>query len=332
MEDLNTRVLKAFDLKPLNIVKEKGSYKIQTLDGCRIIKKTDLSADNIKFQHEVKEHLHSFGFRYIDRYYCGISEKPFVSLDGSNYIMTDYVQYPEASFENNEEFIKVIKSVANMHNILRKSKITCKQAMADEDLISCYERSINKLKKIKAGLNIEKRLSDLDVIYLKNYAYYIENIETAAKIIKTSNYNEVQRQNLNNGIRHNGLREENIYINNDDVYITNFSQATMGNFIFDLENLIRRYTKKLPENPLQISDIISIYNKNNPINKDELAVLSASLKYPQKFIKICSQYYNKKYSFIPGSIYERMQKEIKGREAYEAYLNNFDNSDWDSFL
>lgn len=327
MDDLSVKVLRAYDIKGAGIIKEKGAYRIQLKAESRLIRKTNQTAKKIQFQHEIKENLYESGFENIDRFYFSSQNKPYFQLDEDIYTMTDLINYPEACFSNNREFISILECMSKMHKLLnQKGYRHFNEFTGEESATSEYEKVLVKIKKIKASLNIEKRLSDIDVMFLKNYNYYIDRIEQTISRLKKTKFEEYLKKSKAEGfVRHNNLKEENIFVNETSVYITNFSESAVGYYLYDLDNVIRRYMKRLPADCLPVSKIVEIYDKHNSLNDDELDILYALLIYPQKFVKVSSQYYSKKHAFIPGSIYARMQAEIENREPHERYLSEISN-------
>jgi CotS family spore coat protein len=327
LDDLSIKVLRAYDIKNAGIIKEKGAYRVRLASGDFLIRKTNQAAKKIQFQHEVKENLYLAGFQNIDRFHFSTQNKPYVQLDDDIYTMTDYINYPEACFSNNADFMRILESTAKMHALLRRKNF---EYASDSDFfcedisIPEYEKSLQRIKKIKSGLNIEKRLSDIDVMFLKNYDYYTNRIAQSISKLKSSKFEDYVKKSISGGyVRHNNLKEENIFVNGANVYITNFSEISVGYYLFDLENIIRRYMKNLPKDCVPIKEAINEYNKYNELSEDETEILAALLLYPQKFIKVSAQYYSKKHAFIPGSIYSRMKAEIDNREIYGKYLEEF---------
>ena len=322
MDDLNSKITHAYNLKDAKIYKDRGFYNVTSKGITGIVSKLSCKTDHIIFIHKVKEYLYSCGFNNIDRFFLTTQELPYFLCDNTPYALSEKIKLPEADFTDNNAFINIVLSVSNMHKLMKGFSFEQDLPRIIEPYGDKYKKSLTALKKIKNRLSAERRLSDFDVLFLKNYSFYCARLGEAIKLISDTKLNEYMREAPYKGyFCHNLLKEENLLVKGDKVFITNFSECGIGYYIFDLESLVRRYAKNLPEKYLPLKDVINIYNKYNTLGVDEINILYSLLKYPDKFIKVCIQHYSKKRSFTPGIINIRMQNEINKKERYEAYID-----------
>ncbi len=321
MDDLNIHVLQGFGIRAKRIMKEKSAYILSTDKGYKMIRKSFDTCDSISFQHEIKEFLAKKGFLFTDRFDMSVNCKPYIEYDNNIYTMTSVFDFKEADFFDKTLFIKIIEQIATFHKVAQKINFSSKVHYGDSQIIETYKKNLEELNIIKKKISSQKRFSDFDVLYIKNYNYYKEQIETTIELLeKTKVKRYLQMARLNNTICHGLLKEENILTDNPNVYIINFSNASIGYSLFDLCNIIKRYVKNLPQNYLTISEIIDIYSKINPLEQEELSILYPLLLFPHKFIRICGQYYSKKRTWTPSAIANRMETVVNSKEAYHEYV------------
>ncbi len=326
MDDLNIQVLQGFGIRAKRIIKEKSYYICNTNMGYRVIKKSFDTSDNIAFQHKIKEHLYSLGFINTDRYYLSNYKKPYVEYDNNNYVMTDLFDYREADFSDNREFEQIIKNVALMHKFSKGIDFNCKVNYGNDNVVDLYKKNIIELTNIKKRINNQRKFSDFDVLFIKNYKFYLEQLQDAVELLEKSSLKKyIKKAKTQLCICHNLLKEENILLDGEIMYILNFSQSYVGYSLFDIVSLIQRYLKYTPIKRLSIYNIFDIYDKYNPLEKEEIEIIYPLLKYPNKFIKLCSQYYSKKRTWTPSAITNRMENIVNTRDYYYSYLESLLN-------
>ena len=324
MEDLNINVIRGFGIKHRYITKEKSAYVCHTDSGKKIIKKVSAEPKYILFQHNIKNHLHQNGFCNLDMYMLSSQNKPYFEFNNERYTMTNQIQGRNAEFQQKEDFKNVILGVANFH---KHSKglhpVNGLEVYKNDAVKDSFERKINELASIKKRVRKHTSLSDFDVIFIKNYDYYMELMLHSKKLLENSQYekliNEAKTKNI---ICHNFLKEENIFFNgNNELFLSNFAEVSIDPYIIDLAELIKRYVKVLPEDYWTLLEILEIYTNINPLSSAELQALQPLLLFPSKFLKICNQYYSKKRSWVPSALNIRIQNLIAKKNIAEEFFS-----------
>jgi CotS family spore coat protein len=328
MDELNIQAVHAFGLKPKSIIKHKLFYILNTDSGVKVIKKiapdSESARQSILFQQYIKENLCRQGYPFLDHFHLSVKNEPFVVLDKSLYSLTDHLPFRESNFAAPAEFKKVVANVAVMH-ALAKNIAPYNDSFpqsSKQSVDGLYQSSAGKLISLKKNIAKYKQLSDFDVLFYKNFSYYKEKLDQWHCLIRASNFEERDREAREKGeFCHNLLKEEYLLLNKEDVYITNFSDCAYGYSLTDLALLLKRHFKASTDRTADITDIIETYHKNNPLTKKDIEILYALLLFPDKFIKICSQYYAKKRTWIPGTFKSRIEQTVETKDAYMRYID-----------
>jgi len=321
LEDLNVQILQAFGVKARRIVKEKSYYICGTDKGGKIVRKSLEPESRVVFEHEVKEHLSASGFPYVDRFTLSQQGLPYAELDGALYVMTDAISAREADFGSNADFQKIIAAVAAMHRLAREIPLTGTSAPRSGDVLEIYRRQIAELDSVRKKISgARKRLSDFDVLFLKNHAHYAERMRASVSALEKTKLAEKRNSaKRNTAVCHNLLKEEYVSLGGEHTYITGFSQAAVDYQIFDLSAVLTRYAKNLPAEPVPLAALLELYDKHCTLDRDDLEILYPLLKYPGKFVKICGQYYSKNRTWTPNAIGNRIEGVLEGREKFEEW-------------
>ena len=324
MESISAIILRAFDLKCLNTVKHKSSFICKTDKGRMCVLRAPQDTAQIWFRYHVKEHLHRCGFTGVERLCLSAMGTPFASYDGETFVVMPHLGHREASFADADEWRQIVRTTAQMHFLCRDIDFAdgsfCAasnphvRGRADADALNGYKRRI--LKKGK--------YSEFDLLFLRtfdeNMAALSQWLKATATPAFTTLLNEAQTQHF---VCHNSLKEENILVAPDGtVSIRNFAECAPGHFLFDLAALVKRYMKSLPAVPVPLDEVLDIYHRENPLCDDALAFLRAALIFPDKYIKLCAQYYDRNRTWTPGAFISRMEELARGMSTAKGYLQN----------
>ena len=313
MSGLHHSVISAFAVP--GIVKEKGYYK--TRDGTRMIRKTKDTAGQISARHHIIEHCIKAGYPWIDRYHLTQFGQPYIFADAENHIMLDLIPHREADFTDAQEFIMVVEAVARWHACARDLALPSALHIGRPPvpLTDSFRTQAETLTAIHKRIRRQSKWSDFDVLFLKSYHEYKERMHRARQLLESTNYlKRWQKARQMNHICHGGLKEECLRIHKDKVYITKLEQATVDYQLNDLCSLIRR-REKLDKDVQQIdrNTIYKAYSKILHTEPEEEVILEAMLLYPLAFVKIVLEYYQKKRSWTPVAMANKM-REILGTQ------------------
>lgn len=322
LEDLNLQVLRGFGLNAIAVYKLNPYYICHTSKGIKAVRKVKDSIQSIEIQSYIKNYLYNKGFYNVDKFYLSKYNKPYYIFNNNIYVVTDFIDNQGMNFNDNTLFLNLIKGISKMHSSLKNIYLSSYSLPYGQDLSNKYNKALQMIYSIKKNINNQSRLSDFDVIFIKNYSKYIDDISKSIVNLKETNYdlykNTVIKENC---ICHNSLKKENILIDEGMIYITNFSSCTIDSNLIDLSNIIKTYLKHIDSNPLNISDIINTYSKYNSLQLNEIKILYVLLLYPSKFIKTCHLYYFKQKKLASSSMVNKLDSIVNQRDFLHSYIS-----------
>ncbi|MDR0957790.1 MAG: hypothetical protein LBM16_01065 [Clostridiales bacterium] len=318
-------ILRQFSLKCLGFRKEKSYYICKTDKGTKCLRPTPASVPQLLFAHNIQERLSAAGFESAERFSTTEQGMPYTVFEGEYYIAADCRQsYRETDFSSKEDVLAAVSALGRMHSALKSSGIISVFGTEEtpEEEFGAVKSLLNECKRV---VRRQTRLSDFDVLFLKNLAFYENDLSDWLEISKSEYYRQTAADAVAGGyICHNLLKEETILLGSDGAFIVNFLAAAPAHFINDIADVIKRHSKKtVSGGAAPIEQILEQYTKYNPLSDNEVRALYAPLIFPDKFLSLCRKYYSKKRTWIPGAFLTKMESITELHERQKNYIDDF---------
>ena len=309
MAGLHHSIISAFAVN--KVLREKGQYK--TTDGTRLIRKTKDQREQILARYQIINHCIKSGFSFLDNYHLSLDGQPYVVYENDCYIMTDIILYPEADFTADEDFFRTVTALASFHKAARglsfNSDAILHKGRPALPLTDLMKEQLKALDINRKRLRKQSKMSDFDVLFVKHFSDYRERIKRALLLLESTGYSKhLAKAKQNNHICHGAIKEDCVKMSDELVYITNLDNVSVGYQLSDLCNLISRRERRAP---VSTAKVVEIYSQILPLEPEEEVILEAMLLYPSAFIKICTEYYQKKRSWTPIAMINKMQEIVE---------------------
>ena len=302
-------------------VKERGSYICRTPNGARKIHKTNEHPHNIQKRFALLEQLASAGFDHTDRLFLSRQGTICVNLGRETFVMTRHITGHETDFDSQNDITIALESLAKFHKTARNLDVELPKA---PNLLAVWEKEAQDLQQCLK--KVDKKLSDFDMLFLKNAPQFIELANEAAKALAKTDYTALQTEAVQGGhICHNDLKEENLIISDEACYIMRITDAAQDLQLADLAGFIRRYARRSNQE-IDPNEFLEIYGKINPLPASAPEILYAQLTYPWPFIKLIKQHYSKKRGWTPIATMSRMETILEQQQDFDVYIGKLKNS------
>jgi len=316
MSDISTTLAGCFGLASTRARKERGHFIFKTETGLVRIYKTFERHQAIRQRYDISNKLNDAGFPWTDEIFLSIYGEPFVQLGRETYVMSEYISGREMNLDNQQDILLAMQSLAKFHIAGRGIAGVNTSASISET----FESNIAFLTKTVKQANASSRLSDFDVMFIKNIDQYLNYAtDSVNRLAKTDYANIYLYAVAEKHLCHNILKEESLPIAGDTCYIINLHEATIDTQITDLANFLRRYARR-SNRDVPIHKLIEAYDRISPLPDSALAIINAILVHPWQFVKIARQYYSKKRSWTPIAITSRMASLLEEQEDYNKFI------------
>lgn len=313
-----------YGIKVTSIKPCRAGYVLETDKGKKHLRQCQCSENRVLYVNAAKVHLFNNGFTNLDTYSIALNNKPFMELNGQNYVMTPFFDARECEFSDDTDTIRASIALAQMHKSAKGFKYACESVPGDlgklpESLGRRYDEILRMRRKA------ERERGAFDYIYLDCVDKFIELAEESLSLFGGTAYPRLVKKTLTEGgICHHDYSYQNILIKGQTTYITGFEACSEELRIYDLVNLLRRKMRKCNWNPQKASLLLDAYEEIAPLLKDEISVMKAMLLFPQKFWRVANKYYNSRRSWAQKNFTGMLEEVIAEYDEHMRFMKQFD--------
>ena len=319
MSDILTALPAQFGLDRTRAVKQRGYFLCETPSGTAKIAKTYEPHRAIHLRHGLLELLEGAGFSHTDKIMLSTRDMPFVQFGRETYVMSKHVAGRDMDLNCPQDMVLALESLARFH-IAARGFDSLGIPVAPR-LTEVFDKNHAFLTKMAKQMGKTSRLSDFDIMFIKNVPQCIEMARESAQLLVQTDYTALYAAAAEQcHICHNALKEENLPIYQGECYITNFTEAAVDAQITDLASFLRRYARR-SNREIPLDKLMEIYDRICPLPNSAPEIIHAVLVHPWQFVKIVRQYSNKKRGWTPIAIMSRMQALLDEQDKYDAYIH-----------
>ena len=153
----------------------------------------------------------------------------------------------------------------------------------------------------------------IDLLLLQYYEPYMERAAEAEELLCRGGYAEaIARTAQEGGFCHNAYKGEALRQETDGrIFVGNFDKCIAELPLADLAAYIRRYFKKTEGTAAGISAMLERYGRHCPLSERDMILLQGMLLYPEKFLRLVNEYYNRRRTCVSPAMRERLAAAAK---------------------
>jgi CotS family spore coat protein len=324
MQGIENEIAGHYGLKVNNLFPYKDSLIIVTQQGRKLVRKLPFSAERLKFVHYAKEHLVSNGFACVDRYLLTLSGNPCFIYNNNCHVIVDHPTGREINLDNDNDVKRAAAALADLHKASRGFKAP-QGCMIQDDLDKLpmfFSKRLDDIRKMKR--QAQKGKGRFDQMVVRYADRFIESGEKAKEELISSGYGSiVERTRREQSFCHHDFTHNNILMDGEKATVINFEYCCYEIRIYDIANFIRRKMRKCGWDISKAGIILDSYNSIDMIGGDELAVMGAILRFPQKFWRVVNRYYNSRRSWSERNYISRLKEIVDEMEPFNEFIKHY---------
>ena len=316
MEDINEKILwEGYGLRFRGGTRTRTGLICRTDQGLRELKKPRGSVESIRLAFDVKEQLRKNGFRQVSRFYRAVDEEPFYRYDGVLYTLEDVTPGDAMAEEKAETFFRGAEVLGRMH---RAAKGLESDALRwnRERLPRLYEKRRGELAKMRHRADRRGNYDAVDLLLLHNYNRCMAQVQEAEELLRKGGYMQaVEKAEREGAFCHNAYKGEALRMNEKgEIFVGSFDKCISELPLADLAYYLKRYFKKTGGSAAGVEKMLENYGKYAPLSAHDLTILQGMLVYPEKFLRLVNEYYNRRRACVSPAMQERLASAAKEEE------------------
>lgn len=219
----------------------------------------------------------------------------------------------EALEENSTEaFVKGAETLGKMHRAAKGLKSEAAK-WDKERLPKRYAKRRGELAKIRRRNDKRGNYDAIDLLLIKYYSQYMKQAAEAEELLLKGGYGAaVEKAEKEGGFCHNAFKGEALRLGEKgELFVGSFDKCSCELPLADLASYLRRYFKKAEGTASGIHEMLESYDKHCPLSEGDLTILQGMLVYPEKFLRLVNEYYNRRRACVSPAMQERLAAAAK---------------------
>lgn len=321
VNDRHVSLFENYDIEVLRTWKGRGALLCETNRGILILKEYAGHKDKCVFQDAALRMIQSRGFINIETIIRNKEgELLTADVDGTSYILKTYFEGRECNVKDKAECVLAMETLAKLHKagLMEDSMLPSGKVYTIHEE---FEKHNKELRRVRKFLKEKSQKTDFEIYLMQCYEYYLKLALQTAEEYRI--YNSGLQSRKRPVICHGDYQYHNLLLTGDMFHIINFEKCGSDGPVRDIYLFMRKLLEKSDWSAAVGFDLLSAYEKENRLEKEDYIQLYYRLVYPEKFWKIANFYYNSGKAWIPGKNMEKLLKVHQQEKEKIEFLKNF---------
>jgi len=321
VNDRCVSLLENYDIEVHSTRKGRSAILCETNCGTMILKEYAARREKSVFQDAVLNMICECGFSQVETIVKNKEQELLTTdQDGISYILKTYYDGRECNVRDSRECMLAMETLALLHRSSRVRgelpAVTVPYTVSQE-----FDKHNKELRRVRKFLKEKGQKTDFEIYLMQCYDYFWELAQRVAGELEKSNI--AKALNTPAIVCHGDFQHHNLIVTSTGIHIINFEKCTQDSPARDIYLFMRKLLEKNDWNQEAGFALISAYEKNNELCREDYEQLYYRLSYPEKFWKIVNFYYNSGKAWIPGKNLEKLIKVNEQEVLKKEFLLNF---------
>ena len=320
LDEKSAVVLAQYDLSVKSYYRQKGAGYLETEQGLFLLRAREAREGRVVWEEEVKKCAVKRGFTLLD---LGVLNREGKYITEGDYAETFLLRQCRAGEEVDlripEHREGAAKTLGRLHLALQGAPV--KEEYLREPAAEVFEKRIRELRRLRTYLSQRKKKNAFERKLLELLPYYLERAEAALCVLLEGDWQEpyIEAKRLGKVCHGNYGSHALLYLEGGELFVGNFERAGIGAQAEDLCYLIRKSMEKTEWQPQLCKQLLAAYEKEGEISAQQRRLLFCMLLFPEKFYRVCNQYFNTGKAWIPAKLLQKLSFLLEQKEAKERF-------------
>ena len=321
VNEKNLALLEQYDLQVKGFRRGRGAYVLDTDQGLKLFAEFSGTERRLLFQNRICEKLEELGTLHVDRVRPSKEGSLIVKdRDEQGYIVKDWFEGRECSTRSEEDILKAVKLLAQIHGVLQISDEEVQGRFVGMPFPEECIRKLREMKKTRTYMRGRSQKSPFERRFLDTFDLFYDQAENICRELEKWDSQKLFASSVKEGkICHGDYNHHHVYLAGTEAAVMDFNRARYDVQILDLYQILRKMMEKQNWDVRFGKKMLETYEKVRPLSEEEYRELSLRLTFPEKFWKLANHYYNGKKAKAP----EKGMEKLETLAVQEEYRQNF---------
>ncbi len=285
-----------FEIKDVILLSTKSgrdTWEVDTDQGVKILKKTDVHPKRMLFIAEAHEHLHQQGLP-ITTIHRTKNGAICIGAGNQGYVLYDKIVGKELIYYDKENMLKVMQFMGKFHVASKGFNRT--EGSRKRSRLEKWQKLYRwKLQELEGNRHIALRNSNdpFSQLFLENFDKMMQRGKEALQELDKEPFKKWTKETINNG----GFCQQDFTLARlievgEEPFMKELHSITYDIPSRDLRIILNKLMKKLSfwDNNVAIQ-LLSSYDSIHPLSEEEYQILWHDIKFPHLFCSIIHKYY-----------------------------------------
>ncbi len=322
MNDRAIGLLSQYEVEVLRTRKGRGSILCETNEGLYTLIEYGGPIEKINLQNRLLNHLKEQGFERGEQIIANKEGQLYVKdQDGTCYILKTFFEGRECQVTEEEECVKAMQFLADLHAHLCMSGWEDLEQMPVFSLQKEYDKHNRELRRVRKYLKEKSQKNNFEIYLQREYDFFWENAqEIAQQVAEFSLPADEAFVRMEGMFCHGDFQHHNLIWTNAGQRVMNFEKCILDDQVRDLYLFLRKVLEKNEWSKELGKKLLDAYQSKRPLSARSYINLYYRLAYPEKFWKIVNFYMNSGKAWIPDKNMEKLTKVIEQENAKRDFL------------
>ncbi len=319
MYDRGLWILEQYGLSARTASRGRGVLLYETEEGWVSIREYGGTRKKLEQQYRLMETIREAGFPHMDCLRRNL-EGELISYDReeNGYVLREWRSGRECDPRSITDIEKAVRRLAALH---KEMKMEVDQEYVRESLIHQCFRHNAEMRKTRKFIRKKQKKNAFEVRLLSAMEPFLEQGEAVAEALEASSYEKLRERSLALGhVCHGDYNQHNVLFCGNHMAVTNFGRWNFDMQTADLYHFMRKILEKHSWDLHMGAGMLETYQRERPLDREELENLRLRLAYPWKFWKLCNYYESTNKIWVSGKNMEKLDQLERQRESWLYFL------------
>lgn len=329
VEDRQDTAITRYELTVRKKYRSRGGWMLDTNMGPKLLREYENVCSHFSVENEIKAFLIEKGFSRVDSVVPNQEGKLVTELEtGEMYVLYNWFSGDECNLRSEKCLESAGGNLGRMHQALRGFELTEKsedqgeKADTGEELLQLFQRHNRELKRVNGYMKNKKRKNEFEIYAINCFNDYYEKACEAAELLAHCSYYKEYGADRKD-ISHGEYNYHNLILTPQGMATTGFEKSGYGVQLLDLTYFMRKTLEKNNWSEHAGDAVLSGYDRENALSKQQIEFIYIMLLYPEKYWKLMNHYYNKKKSWLSAKSLEKLEDVRNMEKNREKFLGAF---------